>query len=71
VDDDGRELRGIISRAFGAIAAITHAKDEEEVREIAARHAYWIEFGREMPITGAEELAQRYTDAARSRSRRG
>jgi hypothetical protein len=71
VDDEGRELRGIISRAFGALVAMTHAKDEEEAREIGARHAYWIEHGVEMPISGAQQLAQRYTDAARTRSRKG
>lgn len=71
MDDDGRALRGIISRAFGGIMAMTHAKDEEEAREIGARHAYWIEYGAEMPLSGAEELARQYTDAARHRSRNG
>jgi hypothetical protein len=71
VDDDGRALRGIISRAFGAIVAMTHAKDETNVIEIAERHAYWIEHGIEMPMTGAEETARRCLDEARKSSRKG
>lgn len=73
MDDFGDVFRALFARAFGGIMAITHARDEQDARDIGERHAYWILNGSEMPTYDirAEEMAERCTNAARAKIKRG
>lgn len=70
-DDLPATFRGrfwsVFARGLGILAAMPHAEDEIDAREIGARHAGWILTGTmpNMHNDEAEAMAQKCYDAAR------